>query len=327
MTGILAIGWSAGEGAARKDRAAGPTRGACCTCIAAAAAVLVRHRPRRRHGAERLRVEDQRQRRAQRSGAASQSHSRHARPWSAPTPARPTPIRAPSTIGKQRRQLHHRSGALVHRPLPQPDLLRRARRPLVLGGRAGVMVDFIHSKAIARQDEEAAFSGTRRRQAAAAARARLRRSCQEARVLARPQHAAVHRARAAAGHRRRAQPLRGPRRRRAAAPHRGRARAGKPPRAPTSTTMRARQAQALFGLEVRLVARVVLRRVQIHVCGLRRAAVADERKLALAPTCGGSCSAGCDGEEPAGGHITTKIVSHQVVGGLLVRIASHAAAP
>ena len=30
------------------------------------------------------------------------------------------------------------------------------------------------------------------------------------------------------------------------------------------------------------------------------------------------------GEEPAGGHITTKIVSHQVVGGLAVRIASPA---
>jgi lipid A oxidase len=34
-----------------------------------------------------------------------------------------------------------------------------------------------------------------------------------------------------------------------------------------------------------------------------------------------------DGEEPPGGHVTTQIVSHQVVGGLAVRIAARPAAP
>ena len=69
------------------------------------------------------------------------------------------------------------------------------------GGKAGAMIDFIHSKAIAPLEEEANFSGTIDGKPLARPRTHRRRR-QQARVLARPQHAAVQRPRAAARHRR-----------------------------------------------------------------------------------------------------------------------------
>ena len=133
------------------------------------------------------------------------------------------------------------------------------------GGKAGTMVDFIHSKAIAPLEEETDFSGTHRRQAAAAARAHRRRR-EQARVLARPQHAVVQRPRAAAGHWRRASALCRRRRRRARCRTPSSSWPTAASRALTNTTTPARPAQALLGRRDPPRARVVLRRVQIHLC-------------------------------------------------------------
>ena len=148
------------------------------------------------------------------------------------------------------------------------------------GGKTGGMVDFIHSKAIAPLEEETELLRHPRRPAAAAARAHRRRR-EQARVLARPQHAAVQRPVAPARHRSARQPVRRRRRRRVAAAYRDPADQRQPPAHLRIQLCRPCRAGAARGRDPSRP-RVVLRRVQVHLRRLRGAAVADERQLAAA---------------------------------------------
>ena len=147
------------------------------------------------------------------------------------------------------------------------------------GGRTGVMVDFIHSKAIARLDREADFSGSVNG-APVQPRARLDE------VAKKLEFSHGHNMLLFNGLVR--LPSIGAR----LSPYAG---LGAGVLLPHTEVQLAEQgatrtydynyagpaAQALFGIEVRLSAAVVLRGVQVHVRRLRVAAVADERHLAF----------------------------------------------
>ena len=119
------------------------------------------------------------------------------------------------------------------------------------GARTGVMVDFIHSKAMARLGEEANFKGSIDGNPLPARAPHLRHRRQDG-VLARPQHAAVQRAVAAAGDRRAREPLCRRRRRRAAAARRGRAHERAGHHRTYEYNYAGPAGQALAGVEIRL---------------------------------------------------------------------------
>ena len=82
------------------------------------------------------------------------------RPWSAPTAARPTPIRARCAFTKRVREDFTIDPVHWHaEPFHNPIYYGARVAQWFTGGKTGMMVDFIHSKAMADLDEEASFSG------------------------------------------------------------------------------------------------------------------------------------------------------------------------
>jgi len=191
-------------------------------------------------------------------------------------------------------------------------------------GKAGTMVDFIHSKAMAELDKEASFSGTVNGEALPP-RARIRD------VVAKMEFSHGHNMLLFTGLMR--LPSLGAR----ISPYVGAGAGVLLPHAEVTlksdSTPRTYEynyagpaGQALAGIEIRL-SRMSFFVEYKYTYGAYDAPLSQLNGSWLFLDLWRQFKRWTNGEEPPGGHVTTDIVSHQVVGGLAVRIAARPAAP
>jgi len=192
------------------------------------------------------------------------------------------------------------------------------------GGKAGMMVDFIHSKAMARLDEEASFSGQIEGKPLPP-RARIRD------IVNKMEFSHGHNMLLLTGL------LRLPGIGAHLSPYVGAGAGVLLPHAEVGLTAPGHPrtyeynfagpaGQALFGLEVRL-ARVSFFVEYKFTYGDYDAPLSQKEGSWLGADLWRQFQRWMNGEEPPGGHIDTQIVSHQVVSGLAVRFAPGPAAP
>jgi len=327
MTGSFAIGWGTNRGKARNESRSWPRSGsrtrrslnalsafAAAALMTASTAASVMEQSRLDEDADRATVGGA-ERSATEPGAETVVGAYGGAPYTYPSPV---------TIGKEGGESFtidpvHWYTDPFHNPI-----YYGARIVRWFSGRAGLMIDFMHSKAIAQRDDEAAFGGILDGKPLPP-RARI------SDIVKKLEFSHGHNMLMLTGLVR--LPGLGPR----LSPYAGvgggvllphtevELASGGHPRT-YEYNFAGPTGQALVGLEIRL-SRMSFFVEYKFTYAQYEAPLSEKNGSWLGADLWRQLKRWIDGEPPPGGHISTEIASHQVVSGLLVRFVPHAAAP